>query len=168
MRSKGCLYFLNAKTLPNATHHCCMTHRRLLQAGPVMFITTNTEHRAPTFERPPYSREAIDTLYRTKLLHPFSLFGFVVMYDHCHLLMEVKAPQRISRIMNVWKGGTSHNIGVGRIWQARYHMIVPSNPHAMLQYIHENPVKAGYCNSPEEYPWSSANGAWPVSRLPSI
>ncbi|MEM9324760.1 MAG: hypothetical protein AAGA85_03855 [Bacteroidota bacterium] len=28
---------------------------------------------------------------------------------------------------------------------------------AKLEYIHDNPVKAGYCSSPEEYHYSSAS-----------
>ncbi len=168
MQYNGCPTSRLGHILRALIHDCFMTHRRLLQAGAIMFITTNTEHRAPTFEHPPYAREVIETLYRTKSLHPFSLFGFVVMPDHCHLLLKVKASKRISMIMNVWKGGTSHNIGVGRIWQARYHMIVPNNPHAMLKYVHDNPVRAGLCTAPEEYPWSSACGKWPVSVLPII
>ena len=35
----------------------------------------------------------------------------------------------------------------------------------VLQYIHENPVKAGLCDRPEAYPWSSASGMWEISLM---
>lgn len=157
----------------DVTRMCCgshtiviMTQRHPISSGCMMFITTNTRHRAPIFEHGPYAREVIETLFRTKELHPFLLFGFVVMHDHCHLLLQVRFPEKISTIMNVWKGMTSLNIGLGRIWQPRYDMQVPEAPNAVLRYIHNNPVSAAYCESPEEYAWSSANHRWNIDPLP--
>lgn len=130
-----------------------------------MFVTTNMQNRMPIFENPAYAREAIETLYRVQAIHPFSLFGFVVMLDHCHFLLEVEAPERISTIMNVFKGVTSLNIGQGKIWQPRFRIDMAEHPFVVLRYIHDNPVKAGYCEKPEDYPWSSANKKWNVLPL---
>lgn len=130
-----------------------------------MFITTNVHYRIPVFEEPPCAREAIDTLYRVQQLHPFSLYGFCIMPDHCHFLIKVPAPESISRIMRMFKQGTSLNIGRGPFWQSRFHMKYPRNGHATLRYIHFNPVKAGLVKKPEQYPFSSACGKWDVSSL---
>lgn len=65
--------------------------------------------------------------------------------------------------MKQFKGGVSHNLGKGPIWQPRFHLCLPKNVRATLQYIHHNPVNGGLVESSENYPWSSANHRWDVS-----
>lgn len=36
---------------------------------------------------------------------------------------------------------------------------------AVLRYIYQNPVKAGLCERPEDYPWSSYHAASPYIKL---
>lgn len=46
----------------------------------------------------------------------------------------------------------------GHLWQARYKAILVQDGEYFLhcsRYIHLNPVKAGLCARPEDYPWSS-------------
>ncbi len=46
----------------------------------------------------------------------------------------------------------------GHFWQKRYHDFnVRNRPQFVqkLRYIHDNPVKAGLCKRPEDWPWSS-------------
>jgi len=131
----------------------------------IMLVSTNTKSRKPVFANPAYAHEAIDTLYRLQTLHPFFLFGFVIMPDHCHILLNVPPPETISVIMRQFKSGVSHNLGIGPFWQERFHMETPENSKAALKYIHENPVKAGLVDSPERYKWSSASGLWDVTDL---
>ncbi|OGJ55964.1 hypothetical protein A3D88_01025 [Candidatus Peribacteria bacterium RIFCSPHIGHO2_02_FULL_52_16] len=141
-----------------------MSQRHPDQQG-TMFITTNIRDRKPLFANPAFAREAIDTLYRVQELHPFFLYGFVIMPDHCHFLMQVVEPEKISKIMNVYKGIVSLNIGLGSIWQPRFHMTFPKESREVLKYIHLNPVKKGLSDNAEDYPWSSASGKWDVTTL---
>lgn len=142
-----------------------MTQRHPIQNGAIMLITTNTWNNVPLFEEPERARCAIATLYNTQSLYPFQLFAFVVMHNHCHVLLRADPPVTIAKIMNSWKGVTSYTLDIGRIWQARYHIRIIENPHIALHYIHMNPVVAGYCDTPESYPWSSASGMWTVDPL---
>ncbi len=142
-----------------------MFQRHPIQSEALMFITTNTMNRRKVFANPAYAREVIETLYRVQELHPFFLFGFVIMPDHCHLLLNVPPPESISRIMNCFKSGVSHNIGLGTIWQTRFHMRIVQNSRKVLKYIHLNPVRARIAEIPENYPWSSACGRWDVTPL---
>ena len=133
-----------------------------------MLVTTNLQGRKPLFANPAYAREAIEVLYRVQQLYPFSLFAFVVMPDHIHLLLTVPEPQKISMIMNRFKMGVSHCLGLGPIWQSRFHLREVHNARNALRYIHLNPFRAGICEIPEEYPWSSASGKWDVLELDSF
>ena len=131
----------------------------------MMLITTNVKDRLPLFLDAAYAREAIEVLYRVQELHIFFLYGFVIMPDHCHLLIRITEEIKMSKIMNRFKMGLSHSIGKGPIWQARFDCRIVRDPWRALKYIHQNPVKAGLCIKPEDYPWSSASGKWDVMEL---
>lgn len=130
-----------------------------------MFITTNTLNRKTVFADPAFAKEAIDCLYRLQELHPFCIFGFVVMPDHIHLLLKIPPPYTISRCMNAYKTGVTFALGIGAFWQPRFDLRIPENAYDVLKYIHENPVKAGLVSSANIYPWSSASGKWEVSMM---
>lgn len=143
-----------------------MSQRRPIVNERIMFITTNIRQREPLFAHDPYAREAIEVFYRVQELHPFSIYGFVIMPNHCHFLVHVPVPLSISKIMNRFKMGVSHSLGLGAIWQPRYYVTFPNSPWVALRYTHQNPVKAGIVESAEDYPWSSASGKWDVVDLP--
>lgn len=129
-----------------------------------MFITTNTAFRAPLFLDPAYARTAIESMYRTQEIKPFFLHGFVIMPDHCHMLLYVPSPGSIAGVMNSYKRRVAFEIGKP-LWQPRFHMRIPNNPGAALEYIHLNPIQAGLETIPGNYPWSSASGKWDMTPL---
>ncbi len=131
----------------------------------IVLVTTNTKNRMPVFHYPPFALEAIQTLYRTQELFPFFLYAFVFMPDHCHLLMRVPGKAGLATVMRIFKGGASHNIGLGPLWQSKFDAKTFDDPSIALHYIHQNPVKAGLVQAAELYPWSSASGRWDVSDL---
>lgn len=136
-----------------------------IQSDAIIFVTTNTLDSKPIFSNDAYAREAIEVLYRVQELHPFFLFGFVIMPNHAHLLLSTIAPKKMSTVIDRWKMGVSHSLGLGPIWKPRFFIRIPDDVHATLRYIHWNPVKAGLCKNPEQYPWSSASGKWDVTEL---
>ncbi len=130
-----------------------------------MLVTIATRDSIPFFRDAAFAHEAIRTLYGVQELRPFLLYGFAIMPDHCHLLLRVPAPDKISTIMRVYKYGVTFNLGMGPIWQSRFHLQIPTDASDILRYIHRNPVRAGLCAAPEDYPWSSACGKWEVTGL---
>ncbi len=142
-----------------------MTQRHPIRNDVLMFVTTNTKDRRPIFANPAYASEAVDCLYRLQGIHPFFLFGFVIMHNHCHFLLNIPAPYTISQFMNSYKTGLTFDIGIGPLWQPRYDLRVPDDGWSTLRYIHENPVKAGLAASADAYRWSSASGKYDVSVL---
>ncbi len=130
-----------------------------------MLVTTNIARRRPLFAHPAFAREAIDVLYRIQALWPFFLFAFVIMPDHGHLLLRVPEEGSVSKIINRFKMGVSHSIGLGPLWQPRFHLRICDDPVSAKEYIHMNPVRAGLVRLPEEYPWSSACGRWDIDDL---
>jgi len=56
-------------------------------------------------------------------------------------------------------GKKSSNVNKYQFWQHNNHPIEISDNKTMdikINYVHNNPVKAGYVNIPEDYPYSSA------------
>ncbi len=146
--------------------HNGMTQRHPIQSGELLFITTNAKYRQPVFADPAAARIAVETLYSIQLYYPFFLYGFVIMPDHGHYLIKQPEGGSISKTIAMYKRAVSFNIGRGPLWQRRY-FVRMTNGHAreILEYIHQNPVRAGLCKKPEDYPWSSASGKWDVSEI---
>ena len=129
-----------------------------------MLITTVTHERIPYFKNDTLAREAIEQIYRVQERRPFFLYGFVVMPDHVHMLLNVPGPETVSNILRLYKMGLSFQTGISPLWQKRFDSRIAGNIPGAQQYIHMNPVHARICKIPESYPWSSACGKWDISE----
>lgn len=136
-----------------------------IQHSVITLLTICTLDRERLFDDPSIAREAIETLYRVRALHPFFLYGFVVMPDHCHLLLYVPSPLTVSRIINIYKTACYTAFGIAPLWQKRFHIRIVRRPYPVLRYIHDNPVVAVMVQRAEDYPWSSAGGLWEIDSL---
>jgi len=141
-----------------------MSQRHPIQNDAPMLITTNVRNRERIFYDDAFARTAIEAIYSTQEINPFFLYGFVIMPDHCHLLLRVPSPGTVSQLMNAYKRKVSFEVG-RPLWQPRFHIRIPNNPQAALQYIHMNPVRADIVKISTTYPWSSASGRWDVSAF---
>ena len=103
----------------------------------------------------------IEKLMKAKKIADFKLFGYCLMDNHVHLLIEEKEEIGIS-IKRITVGyvqwHNNKNGRTGHLFQNRY----ISEPVEMegyllnvVRYIHQNPVKAKIIKNPKEYPWSS-------------
>lgn len=94
----------------------------------------------------------------------FRLFGYVIMSNHYHLLLQTmdmdntlnkimhRINNRYSKYYNKRHGRTGHVFG------ERYKAIPVQDDSyllTLLRYIHQNPVRAGICKRVKEYEWSS-------------
>ena len=112
--------------------------------------------------------------YRAKF--SFLLHGLVFMPDHVHLLLTVGKNYTISDIMRDWKHRTGFEINHlldrrGCLWQRDFweHAIRNDLDFAeKLNYIHQNPVRAGLSENAQSYQWSSASGKWDLSEIEII
>ena len=96
----------------------------------------------------------------------YQLLAWVVMPNHVHVMVDIRRGHPLSRIVHAWKSFTGKAIarmtGQRRIWQPDYwDRVIRSERHfgAAVDYIVENPVKAGLVRSADEWPWSGVAGA---------
>jgi REP element-mobilizing transposase RayT len=94
----------------------------------------------------------------------YHLIAWCVMPNHVHILVEQKAGYPLSKIVQSWKSYIAHEANKllgrsGAFWAPDYFdRFVRDEKHfnAVLEYIHQNPVKAGLVSIPQDWPWSSA------------
>ncbi len=104
----------------------------------------------------------LDTVGRMAERFDISVFAYVLMPNHYHLLIQTDKPN-LSRAMH-WIGCTYtvgfnyRNARVGHLFQGRFKSILVENDAHLFQlscYIHRNPVRAGLTERLADYPWSS-------------
>ena len=104
----------------------------------------------------------------------YRILAWVIMPNHVHVLVDPQSP--IPSIVHGWKSFTArwllkHNerLGLGipdlhRVWMREYwDRFIRDDDHlrATVDYIHRNPVKAGWCGEMRDWRWSSAFGSAP-------
>lgn len=107
-----------------------------------------------------------------KELSQFALLAYCLMGNHVHLLIqEGKEPlelvfKRLGCRYVYWYNWKYKR--TGHLFQDRFKSEpIDDDPQflAVLRYIYQNPVKAGICERPEDYPWSSYHAASPYAKL---
>ncbi len=119
----------------------------------------------------------MNQLRETAIFFKASLPGYVLMPTHLHLLLGLKRLDSLSRFMQSYKSLSTRKIGklelgkMGnrlkengkfRLWKTRFDDVIITSEKQFrikLDYIHNNPVKAGLVDNPSDWPYSSA-GDW--------
>lgn len=105
----------------------------------------------------------LESLNKFKLRFCFKLYGLVLMDNHVHLIIRVVRNINISKIMQAvnlsfsFKFRKKYNY-FGHVWQGRFRSNVIDKDRyifSCLEYLHNNPVRAGLVNNPGDYLWSS-------------
>jgi REP element-mobilizing transposase RayT len=173
-RSRGYLPHLDA---PNLVQHVVF---RLADSLPVHvreeLAGTQREHRVDVADaaldqghgRRDLANPVIAELVQRALLRfdseRYALIAWCVMPNHIHVLMQTRPGHRLDRIVHSWKSFTAHAANrmlcrKGIFWAPEYfdrYMRDDTHLAATLAYIEANPTKAGLCQHPAEWPFSSA------------
>jgi len=135
---------------------------RLQIAGGIYHVTTRGNRRQLI-----YAAEADYGFYCHLLASCVRRLGwrchaFCLMPNHYHLLLETPEPnlsagmQRLNGVYAKWFNEA--NGFEGHLFERRFRGIsVETEPHALelSRYIVLNPVRAGLCKRPADWPWSS-------------
>ena len=157
--------------------------RRYRIEGSIFYITSNIYSRICIFTRPSFIIPIIDSLNYYRYQYACKLLGYVIMPDHIHLLIWPQDTQIVTAFMRDLKRFTSGRItrqaklegkvdwvkqfeeagnetsrADCKVWQDSFweqSIYTQEFLEQKLNYIHLNPVRAGLCAVPEEYPYSS-------------
>ena len=94
----------------------------------------------------------------------FELYAWVIMPNHVHAVVWPLPGWSLSQILKSWKGFTARQINLvlkreGSLWQSEsYDHLIRDDADCQrcCLYTIMNPVDAGLCASPEDWPWSNA------------
>lgn len=140
--------------------------KHYVELGSIYFVTSVTYERCPIFkDNIAASFLKTSFLYHKYILN-YKLYGFVIMPDHFHLLIQpTDKKYNISKIMNFIKGTFSRKYNklinnTGKILQKGFYdkiMRQEKDVLKSLEYIHYNPIKKDLVKKPEDYLYSSYN-----------
>ena len=112
----------------------------------------------------------LDSLEHACEQYKVALHAYVLMTNHCHLLMTPETNDGISKVMQPlgrrYLQYINRSYGrSGTLWEGRHKASLIDTASYLLycyRYIELNPVRAGMVKQPAKYPWSSyhvnANG----------
>ncbi|ODU51826.1 transposase [Thermomonas sp. LB-4] len=136
-----------------------LTLGRVSIPGQVYAVTTIASARRPLFRAAVNARIVIDALRESDRRRCTSTLAWVVMPDHLHWLFLLRQGT-LAGCMRGMKASAGkainrHNGAAGPVWQAGYHdhaIRTEESLHAAARYIVHNPVRAGLCQHPADYP----------------
>lgn len=136
--------------------------KRIKSASGIYHIMLRGINRQIIFTDGEDYRKFLDTLAQYKEECGFDIFAWCLMSNHVHLLLrenDVPLEQIFRKIgaRYVYWYNCKHE-RTGHLFQDRFKSeVITNNSYFMnvVRYIHMNPVKAGICSRPEEYPYSS-------------
>ncbi len=135
---------------------------RIHQENGTYHIMLRGINKQQIFEDEEDNQQFLQILQDCKEISKFRLYAYCLMGNHVHLLIqETNEPigqifRRIGSRYVFWynaKYGRS-----GHLFQDRFKSELVTDIRYMLtviRYIHQNPIKAGICNLPDQYRWSS-------------
>jgi putative transposase len=153
------------------------------EPGDAHFLTFSCYHGLPLLNRERTRLWFVDAVAKARRKHRFDLWAWVVMPEHAHLLLWPRAAgYKIEKILQTIKS----SVGVRAIAYLRRHAPAflaklrtvrggveeyhfwqegpgydrntndPREIHEIIQYIHNNPVRRGLVERPEDWLFSSA------------
>ena len=123
------------------------------------FITVTLKNRRVLFLDDENANKVIESLMFFREQGELKLYGYVVMPDHVHFVVKLEAEGSLPRIIRRFKTHIANAIGQGPIWLRGYWSELIGDIKYLeqkLEYIHQNPVKAGLVQNATEYRFSSA------------
>lgn len=161
--------------LPQMKHNDMAVRTKINIDGPGMvFVTTCVIGRLSVLNMESAARMVLAQLQETLAFYKISLVGYVLMPSHLHLLLGLPQMKLLSQFMQSFKSLSSRKIkeidlgGFASKLRIRdkFHLWMPcfdevviysdKQLHRKLEYMHNNPVKAGHVKKAIDWKYSSA------------
>ncbi|MDY6904845.1 MAG: transposase [Thermodesulfobacteriota bacterium] len=151
-----------------------MQYRRARTKNGTYFFTLVTMNRHRILTQPEHATLLRNVFKRVMTRHPFTIEAFVLLPDHIHCIWSLpEADGDYSKRWRLIKSGFSRQCNVAHkhaanesrktkkelaVWQRRFweHAIRDDDDFKNhVEYIHYNPVKHGWANTPGQWEYSS-------------
>ncbi len=141
--------------------------------APVFFITITTYRRQNKLACPDVADEIIECFRECEERHGWAIGRFVIMPDHIHFFASpMKNEKPLSNFIRDFKKWT-HARAVekgfdGKLWQNEFfdHLLRGNESyHDKWKYVLDNPVRAGLCESAEDWPYQGEISLFAYKRI---
>ena len=143
------------------------------------FVTTSIVNWVPLLSNEQYCKIILDAILFLQDRRGISLFAYVIMRDHIHCIasgqdlgeklrlfksytarqiLDVLKAQKDRNVLKIFNTENDNGRNEYQLWQEGFYPKQLLGDDMMLQkidYIHNNPVRAGYVDRPEDWPYSS-------------
>jgi putative transposase len=128
----------------------------------VYFVTACCADRRKIFGNTQAVKIALESLIKCADATDWNAPQICFMPDHVHLIMMPmhEREQSLSKLMQRWKSSSKQRLnraGIkGDIWQREFFDRLLRSGESLTdkwRYVEMNPVRAGLCSVPEEYPY---------------
>jgi REP element-mobilizing transposase RayT len=162
-----------------------MSHWKIVEGTNIYFLTTTIIEWSSVFTSIPMFDIMIESLKYCIHEKGIHLHGYVIMLNHAHYIVSAEPATRISEIMRDYNRYTSRRItnllqegnhdtplkvfraaavedgrsNLYKVWQEVLHPVGIETEaifREKLGYIHQNPVRKGFVEQPEQWKYSSA------------
>jgi putative transposase len=157
---------------------------KLPERGGIFFVTTSFNGRRKLLHNKTYYEIIVTSLEHLRKKYGFEIWTYVLMPSHLHLVIAFPRENSLSAAMRDFKKYTAYKLrklmeaegrhetleelrhpdrrtSRFRIWEPRFDDVMIYSPKVLqtkVDYIHTNPVRAGLCSDPRDWPYSSARG----------
>ena len=126
-------------------------------------VASVTAGRVPLFALPENVEALIEALHDCELAGISQNLAWVVMPDHLHWLLQLQSGS-LGACLQRLKSRSARSIGdAGSIWQTGYHdhaIRRDESLRGVANYLLHNPVRAGLCEQPQDYPYAWSRWGW--------
>jgi putative transposase len=153
-----------------------MTAKRLYdREGHAHFVTFSCYKRRRLLDPDRHKQIVLGVLNSELATQSGHCLGFVLMPDHVHAIVWFPAPDQLAHFMKQWKQRSSVQVKrhlrtalpsyaatilpTDPVWQPRYYdlnLFSEAKTGEKLNYIHQNPVRAGLVLHACDWIWSSS------------
>ncbi len=141
--------------------------------GAAYHVTARGAKREPLYRDDADRTRFIDVLAEVIRRHDWSCHAFCLMTTHYHLLIRTPEPdlaRGMQRLNGHYAQGFNRRHGEeGHVFYRRYHSVAVEKDAHLLElsrYFALNPVRAGICDEPSEWPWSSYRAMLGLAKPP--
>lgn len=162
---------------------------KISKDSPCYYLTSVTHKRLPVFQTDKLKEITVKSLDEARNSHKILIFAYVIMPDHYHIITD--SNRKISEVLRYFNGITAKRVidylkendfhssliklrqetkkrnYKHSLWEHHPNAFSINNEKTFLQkvqYIHQNPVRAGLVEKAEDYLYSSVR-IWHRKRV---
>jgi putative transposase len=157
-------------------HQSALREGRFSERGSVYSIVKNVEDLSRRLIRDPFNPQTSEDTVRI-LTDSFKwhhvngyliCLGYTVLPDHYHLVFLLAKDRSLDEVMGGIGGFSAKGINrlngwAGQFWQTGYRDRMVRDDEELenqMEYVWQNPAKAGFVNAPEDWPFTDIHPDW--------